>query len=418
MLVYVLNKDGKPLMPCKPQKARKLLKEGRAKVMSRTPFVIKFIHGSSGYKQNVTAKMDTGSKKIGVVAIANGKVIYQAEVEIRNDIKGKMDQRRMYRRTRRGRKTGYRQARFNNRGKIGKLAPSVKSKIDSHLRERNYVESILPVSRWFVETASFDIHKISNQNVSRFTYQKGRQKDFYNVKAYILHRDGYACQQCGKDKISLHVHHIKFRSQGGTDTPDNLITLCHNCHDKLHAGKLDNKISAKLLKKASSKTKHATEIGIVKSQLKKEWSFTEAYGYETKFNRENLGLPKTHYYDAVAIGLSDGEVVENLDTVYFKKHVSKGDYQQTSGSRSEQRIPTGKLFGLRKFDLIKTSKGTGFVKGKRSSGHFALMLIDGAKISDSVSVKKDCVRLSARKTTLLERRTRLLPVLKDQVSAA
>ena len=143
-------------------------------------------------------------------------------------------------------------------------------------------------------------------------------------------------------------------------------------------------------------------MGIIKSQLKKsDWEFEETFGYNTKFKREQvLQLPKTHYYDAVAICCEDGEMVSSNNTVYFKKHVSKGDYQQTKGKNSQKRIPTGKLFGLRKFDLIKTSKGTGFVKGKRKSGFFCISNMDGAVISASVNVKKNCIRLQARTTTL------------------
>ncbi len=86
------------------------------------------------------------------------------------------------------------------------------------------------------------------------------------------------------------------------------------------------------------------------------------------------------------------------------KHVASGDYQQTKGIRSEKTIPTGKLFGLRKYDRVSTRKGQGFVQGKRSSGYFALMDIRGQKISASVTVKKDCYRQASRSTTLLEQR--------------
>ena len=147
------------------------------------------------------------------------------------------------------------------------------------------------------------------------------------------------------------------------------------CHTDVHDGRIELDCFARLATASkSSKTKPATEMGIIKSQLKKsDWEFEETFGYETKFKREQvLQLPavrlcalqhnafraKTHHYDAVAICCDDGEVVKLNDTVYFKKHVSKGDYKQTRGKRSEVRIPTGKLFGLRKFDLIKTSKGT------------------------------------------------------------
>lgn len=402
MCVYVINKNGNPLMPCKPVKAKHLLKAGKAKVIKRNPFTIKLLWDCEENKQEVVAGMDTGSKTIGCAAIANGKVVYQSEVQIRQDVSKKIQQRKMYRRNRRWRKTRYRKARWQNRASMreeGRLAPSIKSKVDSHLREKKFVESILPVSHWKVETASFDIHKISNPDVKKWGYQKGNQKGFYNVKAYVLHRDEYQCQKCKTKKGKLCVHHVVFRSNGGTDTPSNLITLCGDCHDRLHNGEFE-------IKGIRSKTKHATEVGIVKSQIKKQFGdFEETYGYETKFKREQiLQLPKSHHFDAVSICCKEGEFAKLSDTVYFKKHVSKGDYQQTKGSHSEKRIPTGKLFGLRKFDYIQTPKGIGFVKGKRSTGFFAISDLEGKVINPSVNVKKNCTRLTARTTTLTEKR--------------
>lgn len=223
MLAFVLNHHSAPLMPCSPAKARHLLKEGQAKVVRRDPFTIKLRFGSSGYRQEVVAGMDTGSKTVGAAAIANGHVVYQAEVALRNDVSDKMQQRASYRRTRRGRKTRYRPARWNTRASMrvnGRLAPSLRSKVESHLRERRFIESILPVNRWKVELAAFDLHKITNPHVEGVGYQDGSQKGFYNVKASILHRDGYACQSGRKVKhdAQLHVHHKTFRSHGGSDT--------------------------------------------------------------------------------------------------------------------------------------------------------------------------------------------------------
>jgi len=402
MEVYVLSKKGKPLMPCKPVIARLLLKDGKAKCVKRTPFTIKLLVDTTEYKQKVVAGMDTGSKMIGCAAIANDKVIYQSEVQVRQDVSKKMSQRKMYRKNRRSKKTRYRKPRWQNRASMRKdnrLAPSIKSKVESHLREKRFVESILPVSKWIVETASFDIHKITNPKVGRWDYQNGNQKGFYNVKAYILHRDDYKCQECGTKEGKLHVHHIVFRSNGGTNSPDNLIALCADCHEKVHRGEFE-------IKGAKNKTKHATEVGVVKSQLRKQFDkFEETFGYDTKYKREQiLQLPKSHYYDAVAIACEDSKSVYLSPIVYYKKHVPKGDYQQTKGIRSEKKIPTGKLFGLRKFDNVQTSKGTGFIKGKRSTGFFAISDLDGNVISPSVNVKKDCTRLSARTTTLIERR--------------
>ncbi len=399
MCVYVVNKNGNSIMPCKPAKAKHLLKTGKAKVIKRNPFTIKLLWDCEENTQEIVAGMDTGSKTIGCAAISNGKVVYQSEVQVRQDVSKKMERRKKYRRNRRGRKTRYRKARWQNKAsmrKEGRLAPSIKSKVESHLREKRFMESILPISRWKVETASFDIHKISNPDVGRWDYQKGNQKGFYNVRAYVLCRDGYQCQKCKTKEGKLHVHHIVFRSDVGTNVPSNLITLCEPCHDKLHKGIFK-------IKGVRSKTKHATEIGIVKSQLKKYFGdFEECFGYETKFKREQiLNLPKSHYCDAVAVCCETNLPILS-DTVYYKRCVSKGDYRQTKGSRSEIKIPTGKLFGLRKFDRIKTSKGVGFVKGKRSSGKFAICDVNWNPLFES-NIKKDCIRLSARTAVLIER---------------
>jgi 5-methylcytosine-specific restriction endonuclease McrA len=413
MLVFVLNRNNEPLMPCSSSKARKLLKDGLARVKRKFPFTIKLIYGSSGYKQNLMAGMDTGSKNIGTaVSDSKGNILYRSNSLLRGEeIKRKMETRAMYRRSRRGRKTRYRKPRWRNRSssrRLDRLAPSVKHKVDAHLNERKFVESILPISSWRLELANFDIHAISNPNVSKnawWTYQKGEMYGYQNLKQYILDRDNYSCQCCKKDSkknIELHIHHILFRSNGGADTKNNLITLCKPCHDKLHKKKDAQKESLKLTKRVPKNTKHATEVNIVASQLRKKFGkFQETFGFITKVDRQNLKLEKDHYIDASVIASKGNPIFPN-NIVLVRRYVSKGDYQQTKGARSERKIPTGKLFGLRKFDLIKTSKGVGFVKGKRSSGSFAISDIFGNQISGGVNVKKNCKRISARKTVIMQ----------------
>jgi len=399
-MVYVLNKNGKPLMPCSEAKAKHLLKANRAKVKRKCPFTIQLLWDCEENVQEVVAGMDTGSKVVGTACISNGKVLYKAETFIRQDVSKKMEQRRMYRRNRRSRKTRYRQCLFLNRGnstRKDRLAPSMLSKLNAHLREKKFIESILPVTKWILELASFDITKISNPDIKVWEYTKGQQKGFYNVKAFILSRDNYTCQKCKTKKGKLNVHHIVFQSNNGTDSPENLITLCKDCHDKLHDGEFN-------IKGSQSKTKHATEIGIIKSQLKKEFGeFVETFGYETKFKREQiLELSKTHYNDAIAICCSEGEVVKDIDNYWIRKCVSKGNYQQTKGSHSQMQLPTGKLFGFRKFDKVKTPLRVGFIKGKRSSGAFEICDIFGHRFEKTVNAKKDMQRISARKSILME----------------
>jgi hypothetical protein len=402
--VLVLNRHGKPLMPCSPATARRLLKSQKAKVVDKVIFTIKLLYGSAGHRQPIKAGMDTGSKHMASAAITGSKVLYQSEQKVRDDIHDKMEQRKMYRRNRRSRKTRYRKPRFDNRRrKEGWIAPTLLSKVNAHLREKKFMESRMPITSWNLEIAEFDIHKIINPDVSGNGYQEGNQKGFYNTKQYVYWRDGYVCQHCkGKSKDKrLHAHHIIFRRNGGPDTPDNLITMCKPCHDALHRGEFSIKLSKRL-----KQTKHATEMGIISAYLKKSgWVFEETYGYETKYKREQiLNLPKTHYNDAIAICCEEGEVVELFPVLYLKRCVSKGDYQLTKGKRGEVNLPVHKLFGLRKFDHVQTPNGIGFVKGKRSTGYFSVEDLEGNKISDSVNVKKGCKRLSARKTTIVQRK--------------
>ena len=405
MLVYVLNSDGVPLMPCSPGKARKLLNSGCAKVMNRTPFVIKLLYGSSGYKQPITLGVDSGSKVIGVAALGNGKTLYASVVKTRTDIHVKLNQRLSYRRTRRGRKLRYRKPRWQNRRRSrGWLTPTMRSKVQAHMREINFVKSILPISRLIIETASFDIHKIVNPDVSGEDYQNGRQKDFYNVKQFVLFRDEYSCQKCfnkKKDK-KLHVHHVVFRSNGGMNSPDNLITLCETCHDNLHAHENGEQESLKLQKKRQPKTAGAVQVSTINSYLKKNLMFEETFGYETKFKREILGLKKEHHIDAICAAIGYGEIIKIPTLIYQKACVAIGDYQQTSGQRSEKTIPTGKVMGFRKFDKTAWQGLELFIKGRMSTGYAILMDIHGKSVNlKPIPKLKIMKRLSARKSCLI-----------------
>lgn len=178
-MVYVISKTGKPLMPTTPRKARLLLKSGKAKCIRRTPFTIKLLYETTEYTQPLTHGVDTGSSKIGSAVVNNaGEIIYLSEIEIRNDITDKMKQRAKYRRNRRNRKTRYRKARWRNRKnsvRKDRFSPTMTSKIDAHLKEANFVKSILPVTRLILETASFDPHALKNPSVlkNKWLYQRG-----------------------------------------------------------------------------------------------------------------------------------------------------------------------------------------------------------------------------------------------------
>ena len=182
-MVYVLNIEGKPLMPCKEAKARKLLKENKAKIYKKEPFTIQLLFVCENQTQDITLGVDAGSKHIGLSATTKEKELYAADVELRNDIVDLLSTRRQNRRTRRNR-LRYRKPRFNNRvhsKKNGWLAPSVKQKIQTHFKVVEDIHKLLPITKIVVETVSFYIHKIKNPEIHNEEYQQGEQLEFWNV---------------------------------------------------------------------------------------------------------------------------------------------------------------------------------------------------------------------------------------------
>ena len=411
MLVYVLDINGHPLMPTKRfGKVRRMLRDGQAKVISREPFTIKLLYETkTNVVQDCTLGIDTGSKYIGAAVVSNGRVLYASEVKIKDDIKGKMDRRRSYRRDRRNRKTRYRKARFLNKGnsiKKDRYNPTLKSKFDSHVREIEFAKSILPVKIIVLEVGQFDTHKLKNPNVKGWGYQRGVNYGFANSREHALCRDNYTCQVCKAKNTRLEVHHIKYRSQGGTDDLDNLITLCVDCHKKVHAGKLSINKKPKKLPNFSS----ATIMSILRSMLLKHYlEAIETFGFITKENRLSLNLPKEHFIDACVIASGGEEFLLPRD-VFIKRHVTRGDYQSTKGVRSEQRIPHYKILGFRKWDKVLYMGQEYFIKGRRSAGTCDLEDIYGNKIDFSYMPRgfkapklSNCKRISARSTTLCQR---------------
>jgi hypothetical protein len=408
MRAYVLNFDKTPLTPCHPARARLLIKQGKAKIYRKCPFTIKLTYQIENprFPKEMTVGIDPGSHYVGASVVdEDGNVLYLSQVELRQDIKKKMDQRRMYRRTRRGRKTRYRKARWLNRRnsiKTNRYSPTLRSKFDSHVREVNYICKILPVTKLRIETATFDPHAMKNPTVIKhpWMYQKGTLFKSQNVKQYVLQRDKYECKYCkGKSKDNkLQVHHIIPRSNGGSDNDTNLITLCSMCHKRLHDGKINiTKTGHK------SNLKHATQMNILINMFRNQWDFTETFGYITKVIRQAFKCPKYHCFDALAVTITNQTKIRfKQNIVYNKTHVSKGDYKQTRGIRSEQTLPTGKVEGFRKFDKVKYKDKVAFIKGKMSTGYATLMDIDKNKYDwKPIPKLKLLKKLAARSTTLV-----------------
>lgn len=421
MIVYVLNKDGQPLMPTKNcTKVRHFLKDNKAKVVKRCPFTIKLLYDTTNYTQDLLLSSDTGSCEAGfavstIDADKNGNkhIVYKSKVQVRNDIKTKMDTRRKYRRTRRSR-LRYRKPRFENRKnskKTDRFSPTMRSKIHSHEKEIEFIKTILPITEIALEVGQFDIHlmqnsTLANPKVKHWGYQKGSNYGFANTKARVLNRDNYQCQYCKtkKNGTKLEVHHIIYRSQNGSDEAENLITLCHDCHVALHQGKIKSSFKGK----KNGSLKYATQMNSIRVQLLKKYqNAIETFGFITKENRQLLGLSKDHHIDACVIATGGNSFIDDTKYVYCKKTVAKGDYQQTKGHRSEVKINTDKICGFKKFDKVKYIDKEYFIKGRMSSGYCVLMDIYGNKIDFSYLPKgykipkmKNLKRIGARKSCI------------------
>jgi hypothetical protein len=410
IVVYVLAADRTPLMPCTPVIARLLLKDGKAKVIRRTPFTIRLLaRAEESYTQPLTLGVDTGSSVIGsAVADQNGHVLYLSEVEVRNDIAQRMKERAVSRRHRRQRKTRYRPARWLNRRnsiKTGRFSPTMRSKIEAHMREIRFVKCLLPITSLVVETGTFDPQALKSPEVlgNKWLYQRGINYGYANTKAYVLTRDTYTCQKCqGKSRDRrLEVHHIVFRSEQGSDEESNLLTLCKTCHDSLHGGK----ITLQQQGKKKGMLLHATQMNSIRLQLLRLLQAEETWGFVTKEHRQLWDMPKAHVFDAAVIATRGRRPIFQTTTLIAKRCVPDGDYQQTKGIRSEQRIGTGKIGGFRKFDKVRYCGQDYFIKGRMSTGYAILMDLAGNKVALKPIPKFERMkRVSARRSWMMTQR--------------
>lgn len=408
-MVYVISKDGQPLMPTERHgKVRRLLRDKKAKVVRRCPFTIQLLYDTTSIVQEVTLGVDAGSKVVGLSATTKKKVLFEAEVTLRNDIVDLLSTRREMRRARRYRKTRYRKARFNNRRrKDGWLAPSVQQKIESHITVIGKVHKILPIRKIVVEVASFDIQKIKNPDIQGKQYQQGEQLGFWNVREYVLFRDGHTCQCCkgkSKDKI-LNVHHIESRKVGG-DAPNNLITLCKTCHTKHHKGEIT--LPKKI--RRGMKCNDASFIGITRwvlyEHLKNMYPDVKlTYGYITKCVRIQYDLTKTHYIDARCI--SGNPLVSTTGEVFSFKKIRCHNRQIhkmmiCKGAIRRMNQAPYIVKGFRLYDKVFAKGKEWYIHGRRTKGSFILKTLLG----DSLEIVPTKIRLlGTQRGFIVERRT-------------
>lgn len=396
MYVYVLNQNGQPLMPTsRCGKVKRLLKQKKAKVISRCPFTIQLLYDITSFTQHITLGVDPGSKTIGLSATTETKILYESEVTLRNDIVKLISERKELRQSRRNRKTRYRPPRFQNRKKYKKtnwLPPSVKQKIQSHLQIIYKIHQILPVNKIIIEIANFDIQKIKNPDIKNQDYCHGEQYGFENVKAYVFWRNNYTCQYCKRKSkgLKLNIHHIESRKTGG-NAPNNLTTLCEQCHEKYHKGLITLTKSIK----RSHKFNDTTFMNILNNRLYQELQniypdVSVTYGYITKSLRKEHNLPKGHYVDARII--SGNAFTKENKILYVCKKIRCHDRKlhkskpNRKGIRINWQLPYH-TYGFRQYDKVLYGKQEGFITGRRKTGTFTIKNIYNVKIKEPVYKK-------------------------------
>lgn len=412
-MIYVRSKEGKALMPSERRgRIGYLLRHGKAHVVSHVPFVVQLDYESTTYTQEVSLGIDAGSKHIGVSASSEKKELLAAQVELRSDVVNLLSTRRELRRARRNRKTRYRKVRFDNRKKKdGWLSPSIEQKVESHLKVIRLAHKLLPITKTTIEVAQFDAQKIKNPDIKGDEYQKGEQMGFWNVREYVLARDGHKCVHCkgkSRDPI-LNVHHLESRKTGG-NSPSNLVTLCETCHKAYHRGEFKLKI------KRGSSLRDAAVMNIMR------WAVYErakaelgnvylTYGYITKHTRIENGIAKTHAADAFCIAknvhamrLSSFFICRCVPRHTRALHVAN----PKKGGIRRSTIASHKIGKSRfqRFDMVRWKGKDCFIFGS-TNGRPVLRDIKGIKMHDKQAVNIKAIKFlkRLRNNILVEEKT-------------
>ena len=401
-MIYVRSKEGKALMPSeRGGRIGYLLRHGKAHVVSRVPFVVQLDYESTTYTQEVSLGIDAGSKHIGVSASSENMELLAAQVELRSDVVNLLSTRMELRRARRNRKTRYRKVRFDNRKKKdGWLAPSIEQKVDSHLKVIRLVHKLLPITKTTIEVAQFDAQKIKNTEINGKEYQQGEQMGFWNVREYVLARDGHRCVHCNgkrKDQI-LNVHHLEIRKTGG-NSPSNLVTLCETCHKAYHRGEFELKI------KRGNSLRDAAVMNIMRwavyERAKEEFENVHlTYGYVTKHTRIENGIAKTHAADAFCIAKN----------VHARRSKSFFMCRCVPRHTRALHVATPKKGGIRRstiashkigksrfqrFDMVRWKGKECFIFGS-THGNVVLRKINGVKVHETQAVSAKTIKFLKR----------------------
>ena len=375
------------------------MKAGKASVFRRFPFTIILNKEVNASPEPLEIKLDPGSKTTGIAIKQGDKIIFGAELQHRGQqIKEALLSRRQLRLRRRNRKTRYRQARFLNRTRPdGKLAPSLQHRVETTLTWVRKLMRFAPIASIVQELVRFDLQLMQNPEISGVEYSQGELFG-YEVREYLLNKWNRQCAYCSVENVPFEIEHIQPKSRGGSDRVSNLTLACHDCNQKkgnqdvraFLATKLDRLF--RILKQAKLPLKDAAAVNSTRwalfNALKETGlSVTTGTGGQTKFNRNRLGLPKSHWLDAACVG--NVEALEVLTSkpllIVAKGHGTRqmcGTNKYGFPTRHKSRVQIHK--GFQTGDIVSATvtagKKVGSYVGRvlcRASGSFDIVAKTG-----------------------------------------
>lgn len=358
-LCYVVDINDNPLSPTNYNNGWKLLRQNKAKLVSRLPFVIKLLKEVKLDTNEVILGIDTGAVYTGVALVekckTKNKILFKGTINHPQDVKKKMELRRGYRRYRRSHKR-YRKARFNNRTsskRKGRIPNSILTNKQEILRVINKLGKFIRISKIVIEDVQIDIRRLVDGNkVYRWQYQKSNRLD-NNIRIAVIMRDSYKCKMCGRVHVALEIHHITPRKYRGADIPQNLITLCSDCHKEVtgkemeYADRLYKLINGKNIRLDIPQRAMQGKT-YLRTELEKLYPVEFTYGSDTANKRQDWNIEKSHANDSVCItGLEVSQSDCDIKDWFIKP------------LRSNKKNKIESVKGFRHRDIIKYTKKNG-----------------------------------------------------------
>ena len=394
---FVVDKKNQPLAPTKRNRGWYLIRKGRAALKCKFPMVIqlaKEVIPDREEASRMVCGIDDGSSHVGIALVqkcqTKDKVVFKGTIEQRQDVKHLMDVRRGYRRYRRQQKR-HRAERFDNRSaskRKGRLAPSIRQKKDAVLRVLHQLNKWVNIQEYYLEDVAIDIRAMTDgYKPYNWQYQESNRLDENLRKAAIL-RDGCTCQECGKTKCRLEVHHIRARRFGGADTIGNLITLCSKCHQKTEGREMEfeERYFAKI-KSSPKRLEDAMHVMQGKQYLREKISelgiLHVTTGGETANKRIDLGVEKSHSNDAICMT----DCIP--DTCEVKEWIIKP-------MRRQSKAKTDHVLGIRHRDLVSYT----YKNGETHTGYVTALYPSKVALNFQ-SLTKHCKKVNARKCKLI-----------------